>query len=249
VAHAYAEPPFRIGAFDLDDAAYVIVVCSGPGVFAGDALRQSIRVRAGARAVLTSQSALQVHPGHAAPATIRHEYRLDPDAELHCHWDPVIPFAGASVSQQFDIDADATSRLYWSDALMAGRLGRGEAWQFEAFAHELRLCVAGALTYLERFRVTPRDRALTAPWMAGDAGYFATTLVKHGRVDAATAEALHRPFENLPASRVAVDAIESGLLVARLIAANGATFARVRAALRRTAVESIFGRPNLLGRK
>ena len=249
MAHAYAEAPSRIGAFDLDDAAYVIVVCSGPGVFAGDALRQSIRVRSGARAVLTSQSALQVHPGHAAPAAIQHAYRLDPDAELHCHWDPVIPFAGASVSQQFDIDADATSRLYWSDALMAGRLGRGEAWQFEAFAHELRLRVGGALAYLERFRVTPRHRALTAPWMAGDAGYFATTLVKHGRVDAAAAEALHRRFDNLPAARLAVDAIESGLLVARLIASSGATFAGARAALRRAAVESIFGRPNLLGRK
>jgi urease accessory protein UreH len=249
ISHAYAEPPFHIGAFDLDDAAYVIVVCSGPGVFAGDALRQSIRVRSGARAVLTSQSALQVHPGHAAPAVVRHEYRLDRDAELLCHWDPVIPFPGAAISQQFDIEADATSRVYWSDALMAGRLGRGEAWQFESFAHELRLRVGGALTYLERFGVTPRDRALTAPWVAGEAGYFATTLVKHARADAGAAEALHRRFENLPAARVAIDAPDPGLLVARVIASSGATFASARAALRQATVESIFRRPNLLGRK
>src|SRR2546422_579162 len=45
IAHAYVEPPFRIGqSFAIDDAAYVIVVCSGPGVFAGDTLQQSIRV-------------------------------------------------------------------------------------------------------------------------------------------------------------------------------------------------------------
>ena len=34
VAHAYAEPPFRIGrTFDLQGAAYVIIVCAGPGIF------------------------------------------------------------------------------------------------------------------------------------------------------------------------------------------------------------------------
>src|SRR5476651_1730600 len=60
LAHSYAEPPFRVGrAFDLDGAAYVILVSSGPGIFAGDSLRQSIHVGPGARVVLTSQSALQ----------------------------------------------------------------------------------------------------------------------------------------------------------------------------------------------
>ena len=40
LAHAYAEPPLRIGrTFDLGGAAYVILVCSGPGVFAGDTLQ------------------------------------------------------------------------------------------------------------------------------------------------------------------------------------------------------------------
>ena len=63
MAHAYAEPPFRVGrAFELADAAYVIIVCSGPGVFAGDLLTQSVVVHQGARVVLTSQSALQIHP-------------------------------------------------------------------------------------------------------------------------------------------------------------------------------------------
>ena len=35
LAHAYAEPPYRVGrSFDLDGALYVIVVCAGPGIFA-----------------------------------------------------------------------------------------------------------------------------------------------------------------------------------------------------------------------
>lgn len=65
---------------------------------------------------------------------------------------------------------------------MAGRLSRGEAWRFESLAHELRLRAGAVLKYLERFRLMPRDRPLTGPWVAGAAGYFATTLVSHPRV-------------------------------------------------------------------
>lgn len=248
VAHAYAEPPFRVNVFDVADVAFVIIVCSGPGVFAGDRLQQSVRVAAGARAVLTSQTALQVHPGNGEAAEICHEYRVDCDAELHCHWDPVIPFAAASLSQRFVIDADASSRLYWSDAMMAGRLARGEAWQFTEVAHELRLLCGGALTYLERFRLAPRDRALTLPWVAGDAGYFATTIVRDPEVGADAAAELHQTLSPSSA-HLAVDSPGEGVIVARLVATNGAKFASMRRAIRHTVVESIFRQPDPLARK
>ena len=143
IARAYAEPPFRIGrSFDVDGAAYVILVCSGPGVFAGDALDLSIRVRPGARVILASQSALQVHPSAAStPALIRHRYVVEEDGELQAHWDPVIPFAGARLDQRFELQIDEPSRLYWSDALMSGRVDRAETWSFDCVAHELRLRV------------------------------------------------------------------------------------------------------------
>src|SRR5213594_1421504 len=88
LTHAYVEPPFRVGAvLDVDGAAYVIVVCTGPGAFAGDWLHQTVRIGRGAQVVLASQSALQLHPSTAtSPAQIVHEYDVEPDAELHAHW-------------------------------------------------------------------------------------------------------------------------------------------------------------------
>ena len=48
LTHAYAEPPLRIGrTFDVDGAAYVILVCAGPGVFAGDCLHHHVTVGRG----------------------------------------------------------------------------------------------------------------------------------------------------------------------------------------------------------
>jgi urease accessory protein UreH len=255
IAHAYVEPPFRIGAsFAIDDAAYVIVVCSGPGVFAGDTLQQSVRVERGARAVLTSQSALQVHPPRrglpeAAGAIVHHEYHVAEDAELHCHWDPVIPFADSALAQQFDIALHADSRLYWSDALMSGRATRGEAWRFRALAHVLQLRVDGSLEYLERYRLTPVDRRVTRPWIADDANYVATTLVHHPRVTADVVDALHRRLGARDEIHLALDRLEPRLMIGRAMTQSGVRFAAARAAMRAAVLESVFQNPRLAGRK
>jgi urease accessory protein UreH len=251
LAHSYAEPPFRIGSvLTLDGAAYVILVCSGPGIFAGDTLNCTLRVGRGAQVVLTSQSALQVHPSPApAPARVVHEYDVEEGGELYAHWDPVIPFAEARLDQRFDLRIAAGSRLYWSDALMSGRSARGEAWKFREVGHELRLNVASTLAYLERYRLAPDSRPIVRPWAAGAAQYLATALMHDARAREDRAETLHRQLERLPDVQGAVDAIEPTLIAGRLTAAAGPAFAAARLRLRQWALELIFERPNLVGRK
>jgi urease accessory protein UreH len=253
IAHAYAEPPFRIGrSFDLDGAAYVILVCSGPGVFAGDALELSIVVRSGARVVLTSQSALQVHPSTAiSPAVIRHRYIVENGAELLAHWDPVIPFTGARLDQQFDLQIDEGSSLYWSDALMSGRVSRAETWCFDSVAHELRCRVGTSLKYLERYTLVPKQRSIGHPWIGGGMQYAATVLTHHESATVEAAEHLQRTIETEAGDgvRVGVDLVEPRLVVGRLLAPSGAPFAGARASLRRLALASIVGHPRDLFRK
>jgi len=251
LARSYVEPPFRIGrCLALDDAAYIIIVCSGPGVFAGDRLRQTVHLGAGARVVLTSQAALQVHPGvERAPASIDHDYTLGDGAELHCDWDPVIPFAGARLAQGFTIDMPSSAWLYWSDALMAGRVSRGEAWRFHEVAHELRIRVDARTSYLERYRITPDARTPTRPWIARDARYFATTVVRHPRATSEIAETCHRALGELRDVRAAVDAIDPHMLVARMTAADGVPFARARSTCRGLLLDRVFDSPRLQVRK
>jgi len=253
IAHAYAEPPFRIGrSFDVDGAAYVVLVCSGPGVFAGDVLSLSLRVASGARVVLTSQSALQVHPSAApSPAHIRHRYVVEEEGELHAHWDPVIPFTRARLDQRFDLEVGEDSRLYWSDALMAGRISRGEAWRFESLTHELRLRVGTTLKYLERYTVTPGLQSVVHPWIVGRMNYVATALVHHPRVTADMADSLHRTLEAAAPQEVnaAVDLLEPRLLVGRLLGSCGASFSAARASYQELVLASIFDRPTQLLRK
>jgi urease accessory protein len=253
IAHAYAEPPLRIGrSFDMDGAAYVILVCSGPGIFAGDALHVAIHVGSGARVVLTSQSALQVHPSAAtSPAVIRHRYSVDEEGELHAHWDPVIPFAAARLDQRFDLQIDESSRLYWSDALMSGRISRAETWRFESLAHELRLRIGTRLKYLERYTLAPHERAIAHPWVAGGTHYAATALVHHERATADIAESLQHAIEAAAGEgvQVGVDLVDPRLLVGRLLGSCGAPFSAARASYQQLVLGSIFGHPYQVLRK
>jgi urease accessory protein UreH len=230
LADAYAEPPFRVGrTLDAGAYAYVILAWSGPGVFGGDQLEQRIRVQRGARVLLVSQAALQVHPTASAdPATVESRYEIESDGELDCFWDPVIPFAGARVAQRIDLQNEAGSRLFWSDALMAGRTGCGEAWQFDDLAHELRVQVDG----------TPRSRPVDRTWIAGGAHYVGTTLAHDGHVSTAVAGRMQQELSAIDGVRAGVDCVAPHLLVGRLLAARGPEFAAARAVFRHA-----FGRP------
>jgi len=250
LVHAYAEPPFRIGrAFAVGDAAYVIVACTGPGVFAGDTLRQAVRVEKGARAVLASQAALQAHPSAAAAAAcIHHDVQVADGGVLHAHWDPLIPFGRARIDQRFDLHLGDAAALYWSDALMAGRVTRGERWRFNEVAHQLTLRVAGRLQYLERYRLRPSDSDPTRPWIA-PAAYLGTTLLRGAGATGKTAEMLHRALADIDDISAAVDLVEPQLAVARLAAGSGPPFARGRGELQRLAAVSIFDTPPFVSRK
>lgn len=251
LARAYAEPPLRIGrTFDIDGAASVLLVCAAPGVFPGDCLHLQVTVGGGARVLLASQSALQVHPGDGPePAHVRHEYTVAEGGELHCQWDPVIPFAGARLVQQFDLQVARGSRLYWSDALMAGRVSRGEAWRFESIEHELRLLVGSSLRYLERYSLAPASRRPGDPWMAGDARYAGSAIVHHEAATADLAEHVHRRLADVEGLAAAVDLVEPRLMIARVLAASGPPFARARSIVRGVTLDSVFRNPRLVVRR
>jgi urease accessory protein UreH len=235
LTRAYAEPPLRVGrCLDAGSSAAVILVCCGPGMFAGDALSQRVHVEKGARVRLVSQAALQVHPrcGEEA-AALTSFYDVAEDGSLDCFWDPVIPFASARLAQQADIRVAPGGRLFWSDALMAGRTGRGEAWQFAELRHELRLRVSDSTVYLERFRLTPASgSAIAQPWLAGASHYLGTTLAFGDRSTQASAEELHLQLAELSDVMAGVDCPAPRLLVSRLLARRGPQFATAREILR-----------------
>jgi urease accessory protein UreH len=208
----------------------MILASSAPGIFGGDCLWQSVRVERGARVRLTSQSALQVHPaGDGSAARLTSTYQVDEEALLRCHWDPVIPFAGARLQQHVDIQLAERGYLEWSDGYMSGRQGRGERWMFAGLAHELRVCRAASLEYLERYRLLPENRAVSRKWTAGTSAYFGTTLASGPQVGAEIARRLQDELTGVDGLHAAADALGPALLLVRLMAEGGVPFHAARA--------------------
>jgi urease accessory protein UreH len=249
LAQAYAEPPFRVGRCFPDgpegESLHMIMASSAPGVFGGDCLEQVIHVEEGATVRLTSQSATQVHSliaraaalegslsSRGPQALLRSRYVVGAGASLTCLWDPLIPFPDSGVDQRSDVHIEDGGRLFWSDAFMAGREARGERWQFASLAHELRVSRGGVLAYLERYRVAPSERDVSHPWIASDACYFGTTLVSDHQMGANAAGHLHADLAQMSGVHAAVDLLDEGFLLARLMGSSGVPFhaARKRAA-------------------
>src|SRR5262249_55521323 len=117
LAHAYAEPPHPVPPrLEHPPRPPAIVGSPPPGGFGGDALEQSVIVESGARVVLTSQSATQLHPHPTAEsARLRGRYTVQDGGALRCDWDPLIPFAGAALAHEVTIDLEGQARLMWMD--------------------------------------------------------------------------------------------------------------------------------------
>ena len=238
LAHAYAEPPFRVGRTFADgDTAHMILATVAPGVFGGDCLRQSISVESGARVRLTSQSALQIHPSAAAEcARVESAYVVEDEADLQCEWDPLIPFAGARFDQRINVRLGERTRFWWSDAAMAGRNARGERWAFRHLSHELVVRRSEALEYVERYRLEPDVERPDRAWVARDACYFGTVLASGSEVESSAAAALHVEINTLDHRvRAAADRLDSRLMLVRLMSTAGVPFREARARAGRAA--------------
>jgi urease accessory protein UreH len=230
LAHAYAEPPFRVGrAFQEGAGLHIVLASSAPGVFGGDVLHQAIHLGPGARVRLSSQSAIQLHPSpDGQPACLRSSYRVGDGAHLFCCWHPLIPFKAARLDQKIDVTLSPEARFHWSDALMNGREARGERWMFESLAHELRVSREGLLEYLERYRIVPNQRRVQQRWVAGDACYFGTLLASGWEIDPEAIRKLHLELGKIAGGLSAPDALDRRLLIVRMMSASGVAFRRAR---------------------
>ncbi len=127
----YTLPLQVLAPVALDDPAAVVSILNPTGgLVGGDRLSIDVEVGAGAHALLTTPSATRVYRTDAEDAVQSVKISIGPQAAVEWVPDHTIPFAGSALRQTLDVDMDATARLILVDAFSAGRIGRGEAWQF-----------------------------------------------------------------------------------------------------------------------
>src|SRR5262249_12508789 len=118
--------PVALGA----PAAVVSILNPTGGLVGGDRLSIEVEATAGAHAVLTTPSATRVYRTDGAAAIQSVRISIGPQAAVEWVPDHTIPFAGSAFRQTLDVEMNESARLILVDAFSAGRVGRGEAWQF-----------------------------------------------------------------------------------------------------------------------
>jgi len=225
--------------------ARVIVMHSTAGLFGGDRLEARIHVEAGARALVTSQSATKVHPSGIAPACQSLRIGVETGGELHYYVDPVIPFADSRLWQDIRVELSPGARFYYWDGLMAGRVRRGESWRFAELRAETAVFVDAELAYLDRFELRPSDKPPTRRWAMDRHGYVATAIAYDPSIDEEQLESIRSDIALMD------DAVASGLdipfdrlMIGRFLAQNGSSFRKARHSYQRTVLKHLVDQPD-----
>jgi urease accessory protein len=216
--HAYCEIPFKVTRVlnSRGGPARLILMQCSAGLFGGDQLECSIHVERGAHVWITQQSATKVHPSRGRPAVQRHRFIVENSAELQVYFEPVIPFADASLRQSTQLEVETGGRVVFWEGLMAGRIGRGERWRFRELASETSVRVNGRLVYLERFLLP--NGIETSNHAMGECNYLGSGLVV-GEDAAVVASRLHTALPD-----AGVDTPAPQLAVIRVVSPTGPEF-------------------------
>jgi urease accessory protein len=148
----YRLPLQVLAPMTLDDpAALVSILNPTGGLVGGDRLTITVDVGPGAHACLTTPAATKVYRTAGAAAEQDAHLRLAPDAVLEWVPDHTIPFRGSALRQRLRVDMGEGARLILVDAFAAGRIARGEAWQFRRLESAVSVADQQGWLFRDRF--------------------------------------------------------------------------------------------------
>ncbi|GAB3576698.1 urease accessory protein UreD [Hymenobacter daeguensis] len=160
-------------------AAHVVLSSYGGGMVAGDVIRLQVKVRAGARLVLSTQASTRIFRSIDGAVAEQHTAgELEDNALAVIFPDPVVLQAESRYRQVQEWHLQPSALLLLVDWFHSGRMDQGERFAFTSLHSELRVRVAGRLVLLDRFGFEPAEHIATSPAnFAGYQTFFSVFLV------------------------------------------------------------------------
>jgi urease accessory protein len=216
-----------------DGSACLMLLNPSGGMVGGDRLRASVDIGANAAATLITASASKVYRTTGPAARQEFALTLGPGATLEYLPDHTIPHPGSILDQSLHLTMAPGSRAIIYDALAAGRVGRGERWQFNEIRLETVIRRGTRPIYLSRARITPRTQPLDQLGWMEKFNYMATMLVVGDSMSewAALSAELDCAIAEKPGLLGGVSEISSGGCVVRLLTFSADTLTNTAATL------------------
>jgi urease accessory protein len=193
--------PFHLSKPYWDEESRVLmvqVVNPTAGILAGDRLESEIEAESGAALLVTTPSASRVFQMNGGSAECRQHFAVASDGWLEFLPEPLVPHRGSRYRQCTTIEVECGGSLFFVDQLQPGRVGHGEAWQWDRLCLELEVRLGGELILRERLDQTGDElRALAEQAGSGPAACFVNAVLIAPQANAAppwgaAVSALHR---------------------------------------------------------
>ena len=140
----------------LDDGSlYLMLLNPTGGLVGGDRLFTRIVQGRGTGVCITTPSATRVYRTASHPAIHETLIQVDEGASLEYLPDHIIPHAGSQLRQSLRVEMARESRAIIWDALAAGRLARGEYWQFRTLESRTDILLCGRPLFINRTKIEP----------------------------------------------------------------------------------------------
>ena len=124
-----------------EDSQTLLVQVVNPtaGILAGDRLESAIAVSEAASLLVTAPSASRLFQMNGGKAECRQQFVVAKDAWLEVMPEPLVPHRGCNYRQMTQVDVEAGGGLFFADLLMPGRVGHGEAWEWDKLCLEIEV--------------------------------------------------------------------------------------------------------------
>jgi urease accessory protein len=200
-----ARPPLQVmAAHDIDpgvpDLATLTVLSPSGGILQGDHLELDAALGPAARLAVGTQSSTRVYRTPDAGATVHVRLTAGPSSYLEYLPDPWIPYAGSRLVTSTRCVVDPSATLLICEAVVAGRLARGERFALDGFESVVTVARPGDEPFVrDSLRIEPSEPP-SAIGRFGSALAVATLLVVGPGIDAELVRSAVRPGVGLGVS-------------------------------------------------
>lgn len=205
-------------------AAWVMVGSLGGGLVDGDQLSLDVEVEPHAHALVTTQASTKAYRGVGRAHT---RATIGARGALVLAPDPLVCFAGARCTQTTEIDLADDASLVLFDVLGAGRVARGERWDFDSLDTCLRVHRGGALVLDDGLALHAADGPLRERMGRYDALATLLLLGPDAGVDAALTNVVARSW-GAAEILVAASPVTGGVLIRLAATTMAALLAETR---------------------
>ncbi len=161
---------------DHDDQPFVLLHNSAGGFVEGDVAELHVVAEPGTRCLFTTTAATKFYKCEAETSRDLADFSVGEEALLEYLPDEVIPFANSRIERTTRVALRASSRLFASDVISAGRVsyGAGEQFAFASMRSRFEIRIDGRIVVLDRLVACELEDIAALPRLWGGRTHLAT---------------------------------------------------------------------------